>query len=96
MADLKVVPLPPPTDATAALVATLEALLDQAKDGNVESFLFVGMRRDGGALSARSFEPGAQRYALIGAIENRLRVLHRLLEQDEQTEVTFSTNPEPA
>lgn len=90
MTDLRVVPLPPPTDATEYLVNTLEALLEQARSGEVENFFFVGIRRDTGALHARSFEPGSPRYALIGAIENRLRVLHSILDAAAQTETAFS------
>jgi len=92
--DLKVVPFPPPTDTTATLVETLEALLERAREGDIENFLFVSIARDGSALAARSCEPWTPIYALIGATENRLRVLHRLVEAQSQSETVFS--PEQA
>lgn len=91
---MNIVPLPAPTDITPTIVETLEALLDAAKQGDMQNFIFVAITRDGGCTAARSFEPGSPRYALIGAVENRLRALHELLEREEQSETVFS--PEQA
>ena len=93
---LTVVPFPQPTSTTETLVKTLEALLERARDGDIENFIFVGIARDGGAVAARSCEPGSPIYALIGATENRLRVLHRLLEHKGESQTVFSPNGDGA
>ena len=83
MTDLKIVPLPQPTDATEDLVAVLEALLERARKGDMEAFIFAGLMRSGGMVRARHAPDGA-RYAIIGAVSYELHNLHQIMDQDDE------------
>lgn len=92
---LKVVPLPAPTDGTPTLVAMLEAALDRARDGDLESFAMIAITRAGGAVSARHAPELGSRYALLGALGYEIHELHQLTD-DEAARVTHFLPDDPA
>ena len=90
MTDLKVVPLPPPTDATGDLIAVLEAAIERVKEGDLESFVMVSVMRGGGAVSARHAPVEINRYALLGAISKEVHDLHLLIDSDNLRQNIFT------
>lgn len=83
MTDLKVVPLPPPTDTTPTLIAMLEAALERARLGDLDCFSMIAITRgSGGVVSARHSPAGSDRYALLGALGYEIYELHQLIDSD--------------
>lgn len=92
-ADLKIVPLPPPTDATPDLIAMLEATLERARAGDLESFIMVAVIRGGRAVRARHAPYEVNRYTLLGAVEQEAHTLNRLIDSEDDEAVLFTPDP---
>lgn len=92
--DLKVVPLPPPTDGTPTLIAMLESALERARDGDLESFVMVAMMRGGGAVSARHSPVETNRYALLGALNYEAHEIRCLIDAENARITHFNPDDE--
>ncbi len=88
--DLKVVPLPAPTDDTPMIVALLEATLERARAGDLESVVVTAVMRCGGMLSARHAPPESDRYALLGGLDYEAHLLRRLIDDASERDTLFT------
>jgi len=92
MSDLKVVPLPPQTDATADLIAVLEATLERAKAGDLLCFVLTAQMRSGGFVSARH-APSPNRHALLGGLSREMHELTALILSEREADILFQPDP---
>lgn len=88
---LRLVPFPAPTPQTEAATAALKHALTYMESGDIDSWCFVAIRRDGTCMRCRGWDSASKKWALLGALTNMVQHLSADIDAAIAADVTTTT-----